>query len=116
MGTEDPYVRMGRAADEFADTVWDSYRAIFEGALAAHERNTEITLHVFESSMETMERGAEINRRAVQEVARRMREQHEFYESISQDSNEAYSGFVGSLSDYYREVSKGANGGEEAQR
>ena len=70
-------VRMRRAADELSETIWDSYRAILESTLAAHERNVELTLRVFESGMGTREAQAELNRRAVRELARRMREQRE---------------------------------------
>lgn len=105
MSVENPYSRVGKAADDLAETVWDSYRAIFESALATQERNVELTLHVFESGMETVERGVEINRRVALELARRMREQREVYEEISRESNDAYEGFVGSLSDFYRDVS-----------
>ena len=105
MASKDHYIKASKVVGEFADTVWDSYRAIFESALATQERNMELTLNVFESGMETVERGVEINRRVAQELARRMRKQREMYEEISRESNDAYEGFVGSLSDYYREVS-----------
>ena len=104
MAGRDPY-RARRAAKELSDTIWDSYRAILEGTLAAHERNTELTLNVFEGGMETLEAQAELNRRAVRELARRMRQQREVFRAISQDSVDAYDGFLGSLSDYYRDVS-----------
>ncbi len=95
-----------RRAGELSETVWDSYRAILEGALAAQERNVKLTLHVFESGMETMERGAELNRLAALELAKRMRERREALEALSRDSTDAYEGFLGSLSPYYREVSE----------
>ena len=108
MAGRDPY-RARRAAKELSDTIWDSYRAILEGTLAAHERNTELTLNVFEGGMETLEAQAKINRRAVQEVARRMREQREAFRDFARDSAEAYDDFLGSLHDYHR----GASGKED---
>ena len=105
MARRDPY-RARRAANELSETIWDSYRAILEGALAAHERNVELTLNVFEGGMETLEAQAELNRHAVRELACKMREQREVLRDIARDSAEAYDGFLGSLSDYYREVSE----------
>jgi hypothetical protein len=94
----------GKNPYDLSATIWDSYREILEGTLAARERNVELTLNVFESGMETLEARAEMNRRAVRELARRMREQREVYWAISRDSTDAYDGFLGSLSDYYKEV------------
>lgn len=99
-----------RVMEELSGTVWDSYREILEGAIVAHERNVELTLRVFESGMETMERGAEFNRRAALEAARRMREQREVLEALSRESTDAYAGFLDSLSEYYQEVSEDSGG------
>lgn len=99
MGLEDPY-------SGHSGTVWDSYRSIVEGALAAQERNVELTLRVFESGIGAMEQGVEWNRRAATELARRMREQRESLEALSRESTDAYEGFLGSLSEYYSEVSE----------
>ena len=101
----------GKNPYDLTETIWDSYREILEGTLAAQERNVELTLNVFESGMETLEAQAEMNRRAVRELARRMREQREVFRAIYRDSTEAYDGFLGSLSDYYRDVS--GEGGRE---
>jgi hypothetical protein len=106
MARKDPEDRARRAAGEISESIWDSYRAILEGTLAAQERNMRLTLNVFESGMETLEAQAELNRRALRELARGMREQREMFEAISRDSADAYEGFLGSLSDYYREVSE----------
>lgn len=101
----------GKNPYDSSATIWDSYREILEGTLAARERNVELTLNVFESGMETLEAQAEFNRRAVRELARRMREQREVFRAISRDSTDAYDDFLGSLSDYYRDVS--GEGGRE---
>jgi hypothetical protein len=101
----------GKNPYDLTETIWDSYREILEGTLAAQERNVELTLNVFESGMETLEAQAEYNRRAVRELARRMREQREVFRAISRDSTDAYDGFLGSLSDYYKDVS--GEGGRE---
>ena len=103
----------GKNPYDLSATIWDSYREILEGTLAARERNVELTLNVFESGMESLEARAEMNRRAVRELARRMREQREVYWAISRDSTEAYDGFLGSLSDYYKGVSE--EGGREGR-
>jgi hypothetical protein len=103
----------GKNPYDLSATIWDSYREILEGTLAAQERNVELTLNVFESGMESLEARAEMNRRAVRELARRMREQREVYWAISRDSTEAYDGFLGSLSDYYKGVSE--EGGREGR-
>ena len=103
----------GKNPYDLSATIWDSYREILEGTLAAQERNVELTLNVFESGMESLEARAEMNRRAVRELARRMREQREVFRSISRDSTDAYDGFLGSLSDYYKGVSE--EGGREGR-
>ena len=54
----------GKNPYDLSATIWDSYREILEGTLAARERNVELTLNVFESGMETLEAQAEFNRRA----------------------------------------------------
>ena len=95
----------GKNPYDISETIWDSYREILQGTLAAQERNVELTLNVFESGMETLEAQAELNRHAVRDLARRMREQREVFREISRDSTEAYDGFLGSLSDYHRDVS-----------
>lgn len=109
MNANDSY-RAGKTVDEFSGTIWDSYREILSSTLEAHERNVELTLNVFESGMEAMEEGVEFNRRAALKLAERMRKQREAFESISRESAGAYEGFLGSLSDYYREVSKKPEG------
>ena len=101
----------GKNPYDLSETIWDSYREILESTLEAQERNVELTLNVFEGGMETLEAQAELNRRAVDELARRMREQREVFRAISRDSTDAYNDFLGSLSDYYKDVS--AEGGRE---
>ena len=96
----------GKNPYDLSETIWDSYREILEGTLAAQERNVELTLNVFESGMETLEAQAELNRRAARELARRMREQREAFQALSRESADAYEGFLGSLSDYYRDISE----------
>jgi hypothetical protein len=64
----------------------------------------------FQNWVETLEEGAEINRRALEDLQRLAAEQRQVFYGLSRESLDAYDGFLDSLTLYDEELSgKGTN-------
>ena len=97
---------VNKAAEEIARAVLASYEAAMHRMLTAQRRNAELAGSVFETGIETLRAQAAFNLRMAQDLTEKVREQSEAMGQMSRESADAYAGFLGSLSSYYREVSE----------
>ena len=83
----------------------EAYKVAVDHAFEAQKSGLKLSRAFFENWVETLEDGAEINRRALEDLRRIVAEQREVFFHLSHDSLNAYDDFVDSLSLYEAEVS-----------
>ena len=98
--------RAGDASEELDSLARESYRAAVDRAFDVQKSGVRLSRHFFENWIETLEDHAELNRRTMRGLTELVREQREVFREMSQDSLDAYDGFVDSLASYYEEVSE----------
>ena len=83
----------------------ESYRAAVDHAFELQKDGMKISRAFFQNWVETLEEGAEINRRALEDLQRLAAERREIFYNLSRESLDAYDGFLGSLALYDEELS-----------
>jgi len=102
--------RQREAAKRLDAATRESYRAAVDQAFELQKDGMKLSRAFFENWVETLEEGAEINRRALQDLQRLAAEQRQVFYGLSQESLDAYDGFLDSLRLYDQEISdKGPN-------
>lgn len=103
--------KVNEAVEELTKVVQDSYRIAWENTAAVQESNTRLARSLYESNVKVLEAQVEIQadlqRHTLRGLAEQMRKHREAFQELSRESLNAYDGFLGSLSSYYKEVSKG---------
>ena len=97
--------RQREAAERLDAAARESYRAAVNHAFELQKDGMKLSRAFFENWMETLEEGAEINRRALQDLQRIAAEQRQVFYGLSQESLDAYDGFLDSLRAYDEEIS-----------
>jgi nuclear transport factor 2 (NTF2) superfamily protein len=99
-------MRRHREVAEWLDAAArESYRAAVDHAFEMQKDGMKLSRAFFENWVETLEEGAEINRRALQDLQRLAAEQRQVFYGLSQESLDAYDGFLDSLRLYEEEIS-----------
>jgi hypothetical protein len=92
------------ASEEMDRLSRESYKAAVDRAFEVQKGGMRLSRRFFENWLETLEDHAELNRRTMQGLTELVREQREVFRKMSQESLEAYDGFVDSLASYTEEV------------
>ena len=102
--------RHREAAERLDAATRESYRAAVDHAFELQKDGMKLSRAFFQNWLETLEEGAEINRRALEDLQRRAVEQRRVFYGLSRESLDAYDGFLDSLALYAEEISgKGTN-------
>ncbi len=102
--------RQREAAERLDAAARESYRAAVDHAFELQKGGIKLQRAFFENWLETLEEGAEINRRALEDLQRIAAEQRQVFYGLSRESMDAYDGFLDSLRAYDEEISdKGAD-------
>lgn len=83
----------------------ESYKAAVDHAFEVQKDGMRLSRRFFEDWIETLEDQTELNRRTLQNLQELVGEQREVFGELSQESLDAYDGFLDSLSAYHEEVS-----------
>lgn len=97
--------RQREAAERLDVAARESYRAAVDKAFEMQKDGMKLSRAFFQNWVETLEEGAEINRRALEELQRVAAEQRQLFYGLSRESLDAYDGFLDSLEHYERETS-----------
>ena len=109
--------RVNQAAEEFADAVRTSYRAVSERGQSAYEVNAQLTEQFFNRVVENLRTQTEANRQAGQELAEQARRGQEASRQLAQESLSAYTDFINSGFSFAQAGPQAAKEGtEEADR
>ena len=83
----------------------ESYRAAVDHAFELQRDGVKVSRAFFQNWVETLEEGAEINRRALEDLRRIAAEQRQVFYGLSHESLDAYDGFLDSLRTYEENAS-----------
>lgn len=102
--------KVNEAVERLTEAMRGSYEAAWENTTAMQETNARMVRSLFESNIDLLraqaEIQAEINNHTLQSIAEQARKHREAFLGLSQESLNAYDGFLDSLSSYYQEVSE----------
>lgn len=98
--------RQREAAQRLDAAARGSYRAAVDHAFDLQKDGMKLSRAFFQNWVETLEEGAEINRRALEDLQRLAAEQRQVFYGLSRESLDAYDGFLDSLKHYDEEVSE----------
>ena len=102
--------RHREAAERLDAATRESYRDAVDHAFELQKDGMKLSRAFFQNWVETLEEGAEINRRALEDLQRLAAEQRQVFYGLSRESLDAYDGFLDSLTLYEKELSgKGTN-------
>ena len=96
--------KANEAAEKLTEAVLGSYEAAVESTAAVQESGTRLARSLFESGAEALRIQAEIEYQTLQSLAEQIRKHQEVFLELSQESLNAYDGFLDSLFSYYKEV------------
>jgi len=98
--------RQREAAERLDAAARESYRAAVDHAFEMQKDGMKLSRAFFQNWLETLEEGAEINRRALEDLQRIAAEQRRVFYGLSRESLDAYDGFLDSLMVYDEEISR----------
>jgi hypothetical protein len=94
--------QINEAAEQFADAVRESYRAVASRGESAQQLNAELTQSFFNSVINNLRTQAEDNRQLTQELTGQQQRQAEAGRELTQESVNAYMDFVNSMFSFYQ--------------
>ncbi len=94
------------AVERFDAAARESYMAAVDQAFELQKSGAKLSRAFFETWIQTLEEGVEINRRALEGLQQLAAEQREVFYGLSRESLGAYEGFVDSLGLYEEEISQ----------
>ena len=97
--------RQREAAQRLDVAARESYRAAVDHAFELQKDGMKLSRAFFQNWVETLEEGAEINRRVLEDLQRIAAEQRQVFYGLSHESLDAYDGFLDSLKAYEEEIS-----------
>ena len=97
---------LGRAAEEMAQATRRSYKAAVDWAFELQKGNIKLSRTFFETWLETLEKGTELNRRVLRGATDVAQEQQRVVWGLPRESLDAYEGFLDSLSSYPEGISE----------
>ena len=96
--------RQREAAERLDAAARESYRAAVDRAFEMQKDGMKLSRAFFQNWVETLEEGAEINRRALEDLQRLAAEQRQVFYGLSRESLDAYDGFLVSLKTYDEKI------------
>jgi hypothetical protein len=107
--------KANKAAERLARTTGESYKTVVDHVVALQERNTKTVQGAIDDTVQEIRHQAESNRALTQELVERAEEQRDAFQTLVEESVDAYMNLVYAPFAYYRQglrVVEGAvNGG-----
>jgi hypothetical protein len=89
--------KINEAAEQFTDTLVQSYKTVAERGVSAQESSTQVTEVFFNQTINNLHAQAEENRQASQRLAEQQQRQADATETLTQESVRAYMDFMDSM-------------------
>ncbi len=95
--------KANRAGERLARTTGDSYKTVIDHVVALQERNTKFVQEVFDGVAQEIRSQAESNWEVTQELVERAEKQREAFQTLFEESVDAYMDVVHAPFAYYRQ-------------
>ncbi len=95
--------KANKAAERLSKTTGDSFKVAVDHAVALQERNAKFAQTVFESGTREIRQQAESNRALAQELIERVEQQREAFQTVVEESVEAYMDLAFAPLAYYKQ-------------
>ena len=89
--------RVNEAAEKFAESLTEAYRAVAGRSVSAQELNAQLTQEFFNGVINNLRTQAESNRALAGDLIEQQRKQQEASQALTQESVDAYMEFLGSV-------------------
>src|SRR5215216_7403951 len=96
--------RVNQAAEEFADALRESYRAVSERGELAQELNAQLTERFFNTVNDHLRTHAEDIRQTSEQLADHQQRGQEAAQQLTQESVQAYMDFINSMFSFSQEA------------
>ncbi len=94
--------KANKAVEKLAQTTRDSYKTVLDHVVGMQERNVRFAQGVVDSSIKELRHQAETNRAMTQELVERTEKQRDAYQTLVQESVDAYMDFAFTPFNYYK--------------
>ena len=94
--------QVNEAAEKFAESLTEAYRAAAGRSVLAQELNAQLTQEFFNGVINNLRTQAESNRALAEDLIEQQRKQQEASQQLTQESVSAYTDFLNSMFSYYR--------------
>jgi len=102
--------QVNEAAEKFAESLTEAYRAVAGRSVSAQELNAQLTQQFFNGVINTLRTQAESNRALAEGLVEQQRKQQEASQALARESVNAYMDFLGSVFALPRKTAKTAEG------
>jgi hypothetical protein len=102
--------QVNEAAEKFAESLTEAYRAVAGRSVSAQELNAQLTQEFFNRVINNLRTQAESNRALAEDLIEQQRKQQEASQALTQESVNAYMDFLNSVFALPRETAKTAEG------
>ena len=95
--------KANKAVERLAETTRDSYQTVVDHTIGLGERNVRFAQSIADSSAKEIRQQAESNRALTQEFVERAENQRQAFQSVVEESVDAYMDFVFAPFAYYKD-------------
>jgi len=94
--------RVNEAAEKFAESLTEAYRAVAGRSVSTQVLNAQLTQDFFNGVINNLRTQAESNRALAEDLIEQQKRQQEASQALTQESVNAYMDFLNSMFAYYR--------------
>src|SRR5215217_754820 len=94
--------KVNQAAEQFADTLRESYRAVSERGESAQELNAQLTEQFFNTVNDHLRTHVQETRQMSEQLADQQQRGQEAAQQLTQESVQAYMDFINSMFSFYQ--------------
>ena len=95
--------KVNRVSEQLAQTTGDSYKTVIDHVVALQERNVRFAQGLVEGSIKELRSQVESNRAMTQELVERVEKQREAFQTLLEESVDAYVDLAYVPFSYYKE-------------
>ena len=95
--------KVNKATEQLAKTTGDSYKTVIDHTVALQERNVRFLQGVFEGTVREIRSQAESNQEVVGELVERVERQRDAFQTLLEESVDAYVDLAYAPFSYYKE-------------
>ncbi len=95
--------KANKTAEKLAETTRDSYQTVVDHAVGLQERNVRFAQGMVDGSIKELRHQAESNRAMTQELVERVEKQRDAYQTLVEQSLDAYLDLAYAPFSYYKE-------------